>query len=119
MHVPTDILSLLCIGVLNDVLNLILHRLKGSSFVRTSFDQQKKGKLEEEQAKEKFCQKAYQFLAAVARLVPNVYFHGYIAPYYLYYYCASKHNISCSPIAVTTKCILAGKKGNSRLVTSD
>ena len=61
---------------MSDVLNLLLHRLPGSSFVRTSSDYQQKGKLDEEQAKEKFCQKAYQFLTAFAQLVPEYAFMG-------------------------------------------
>lgn len=65
-------LSVVYTGVLNDVLNLILHRLTGSSCVRASSDHQQKGKMEEEQAKEKLSQKAFQFLAAFARLVPFV-----------------------------------------------
>ena len=64
-------LSVVYTGVLNDVLNLILHRLTGSSCVRASSTHQQKGKTEE-QAKEKLSQKAFQFLAAFARLVPFV-----------------------------------------------
>ena len=65
--------SLFCAGILNDVLSLILHRLKGSSVVVTLSDQQQIGRKKEEAAKEKLLQKAYQFLAAFTRLVPFLY----------------------------------------------
>lgn len=67
--------NLLCAGVLNDVLNLVLHRLKDSSFVKTSSDPERKGKQEEEQTKEKLARKAYQFLTAFALLVPIIFMH--------------------------------------------
>lgn len=55
-------------GVLNDVLDLILQRLKGSIFIQTSDHEQKEG-VEEEQAKENLSRKAFQFMTALARLV--------------------------------------------------
>ena len=59
----------MCAGVLNDVLNLVLHRLKDSNFVKTPSDHEQGEKLEQKQAKDKLAQKAYQFLAAFALLV--------------------------------------------------
>lgn len=67
----TITLSLSYAGVLHDVLNLILQRLKGSIFIQTS-DHEQKGEMEEEQAKENLSRKAFQFMTALARFVPNI-----------------------------------------------
>lgn len=65
--------SFFCAGILNDVLSLILHCLKRSSIVVALSDHEQREETEEERAKEKLLQKAYQFLAAFARLVPFLY----------------------------------------------
>ena len=57
----------LFVGFLSDVLNLIFHHLKESSFVETSYGHETVEKLR--QAKVETSQKAYQFLAYFVRLV--------------------------------------------------
>ena len=67
----------LFVGFLSDVLNLIFHHLKESSFVETSYGHETIEKVR--QAKVETSQKAYRFLAAFVRLV------GSIKHYALYY----------------------------------